>query len=141
MRSKLSARYFIFQTEVSCFSVTLFYSTLLALTHRQNHKRRNKYTCCAWAGGSFFPVVLLCQFLFWQEIGFGFTYLRTLLTNYFMNKYFSNSCWSISYVFRWVHLSIKLRPVKKRYSPLAVGWNKSQVTVCRVKIRTPPIIL
>jgi hypothetical protein len=21
------------------------------------------YTCCAWAGGTFFPVVLLCQFL------------------------------------------------------------------------------
>ena len=30
---------------------------------------------------------------------------------------------------------------KKRYSCLAVGWNKSQITVCRVKIRTPPITL
>jgi hypothetical protein len=28
---------------------------------------------------------------------------------------------------------------KKRYSRLAVGWNKSQITVCRVKIRTPTI--
>jgi hypothetical protein len=28
-------------------------------------------TCCAWAGESFFPVVLLCQFFgFWHEIGF-----------------------------------------------------------------------
>jgi hypothetical protein len=27
----------------------------------------------------FFPFVLLCQFLFWREIGFGFTYLSTLL--------------------------------------------------------------
>ncbi len=26
---------------------------------------------------------------------------------------------------------------KKRYSHLAVGWNKSQINVCRVKIRTP----
>jgi hypothetical protein len=26
---------------------------------------------------------------------------------------------------------------KKRYSRLAVGWNKSQITVCRVKIQTP----
>ena len=40
-------------------------------------QRRNKYTCCAWAGGTFFPVVLLCQFFgFWREIGFGVTYLR-----------------------------------------------------------------
>ena len=82
----------IFWTGGSCFSVTLFYSTLfccggkanlarftlfystlLTLTDRQNDGRRNKYTrfawaggTCprfAWAGGTFFPVVLLCQFL------------------------------------------------------------------------------
>ncbi len=82
----------IFRTGVSCFSVTLvystlfccgrkanlvwftlFYSTLLTLTHRQNDRQRNKYTRFAWAGGTcprfklaggtFFPVVLLCQFL------------------------------------------------------------------------------
>jgi hypothetical protein len=36
-----------------------------------------KYTCCAWAGGTFFPVVLLCQFFgFWRETGFSVTYLR-----------------------------------------------------------------
>ncbi len=28
---------------------------------------------------------------------------------------------------------------KKRYSRLAVSWNKSQITVCRVKIQTPTI--
>jgi hypothetical protein len=28
---------------------------------------------------------------------------------------------------------------KKRYSHLAVGWNKSQITVCHVIIRTPTI--
>ncbi len=101
-------RFFIFQTEVSCFSVTLFHSTLLALTHRQNHRQRNKYTHCAWAGGTFFPVVLLCQFLvlagtrfwfyllctyvlrvqyscgvvlnfcFWREIVFGVTYVLSV---------------------------------------------------------------
>ncbi len=51
---------------------TLFYSTLLTLTHRQNDRRRNKYTRFAWAGGTFFPVVLLCcvSFWFWQEKGF-----------------------------------------------------------------------
>ncbi len=72
----------IFQTGVPCFSITifystlfccgrkanlvrftLFYSTLLTLTHRRNDRWRNKYTHFAWAGGTFFPVVLLCQFL------------------------------------------------------------------------------
>ncbi len=39
------------------------------------------YTRYAWAGRAFFPVVLLCQFLFWREIGFGVTYyLCTLST-------------------------------------------------------------
>ncbi len=52
----------IFRTGVSCFSVILFFSTLLALTDRHNDGRRNKYTHYAWAGGTFFPVVLLCQF-------------------------------------------------------------------------------
>ena len=61
----------IFWTEVSCFSVTLFYSTLfccggkanlvrftlfystlLTLTDGQTDRRRNKYTRFAWAGGT-----------------------------------------------------------------------------------------
>ncbi len=72
----------IFWTGVSCFFVTLFYftlfccggkanlvrftlfySTLLTLTDGRNDRQRNEYTCFAWAGGTFFPVVLLCQFL------------------------------------------------------------------------------
>jgi hypothetical protein len=72
----------IFWTGVSCFSVTLFYSTLfccdrkanlvwftlfystlLTLTDGQTDRQRNKYTRFAWAGGTFFPVVLLCQYL------------------------------------------------------------------------------
>jgi hypothetical protein len=78
----------IFQTGVSYFSVTLFYSTLfccgrkanlvrftlfystlLTLTDGQNYRRRNKYTCFAWAGGTFFPVVLLCcvSFCWWEN--------------------------------------------------------------------------
>ncbi len=40
----------------------LLYILHLALTNRQTHWQRNEYTCCAWAGGTFFPVVLLCQF-------------------------------------------------------------------------------
>jgi hypothetical protein len=46
----------IFQTGVSCFSVTLFYSTLLALTHGQKDRQRVKYTHFAWAGGTFFQL-------------------------------------------------------------------------------------
>ncbi len=63
----------IFRTGVSCFSVTLFYSALLALTDGQKDGQRNECTCFAWAGGTFFPVVLLCcvSFWFWWEIGFG----------------------------------------------------------------------
>ena len=32
----------------------------------------------AWAGGTFFLVVLLCQFWFWREIVFGCTYYYVL---------------------------------------------------------------
>jgi hypothetical protein len=55
---------------------TLFYSTLLTLTDgqtdRQTDRQRNEYTRFAWAGGTFFPVVLLCcvSFWLWWEIGF-----------------------------------------------------------------------
>ncbi len=31
-------------------------------TNRQTNRQAEKYTCYAWAGGTFFPVVLLCQF-------------------------------------------------------------------------------
>jgi hypothetical protein len=52
--------------------LTLFYSTLLALTDRQKDRRRIEYTRFAWAGGTFFPVVLLCcvSVWFWREQGF-----------------------------------------------------------------------
>ncbi len=42
-------------------------------------------TCCAWAGGTFFQLCCCVSFWLWWEIGFGFTYLRTLLNNFFMN--------------------------------------------------------
>jgi hypothetical protein len=32
----------------------LLYIPLLALTDRQNHRQRNEYTYCTWAGGTFF---------------------------------------------------------------------------------------
>ncbi len=76
--------------------------------YSQTELRRDKYTRCAWAGGTFFPVVLLCQFLvlagnrfwfyllcnyllrvqyscgvvlvfwFWREIVFGVTYVLSV---------------------------------------------------------------
>ncbi len=63
---------FLFGGKANLVLLTLFYSTLLAFTHRQKDRRRNEYTCFAWAGGTFFPVVLLCcvSFWFWWEIGF-----------------------------------------------------------------------
>ncbi len=61
---------FLFGEKANLVLFTLYYSTLLALTHRQTE---NEYTCLAWAGGTcqrftwagktFSPVVLLCQFL------------------------------------------------------------------------------
>jgi hypothetical protein len=42
-------------------------------------RQRNEYTHCMWAGGTFFPVVLLCHFFVLAGNRFWFTYLRTLL--------------------------------------------------------------
>jgi hypothetical protein len=41
----------------------LLHIPLIALTDGQNDRQRNKYTRCAWAGGSFLPVVRLRQLL------------------------------------------------------------------------------
>ena len=54
----------------------------------RNHRQRNTYTCFAWAGGTFFQLCCYVSFWFWQEIGFGFTYLRTLLNNFFGTNIF-----------------------------------------------------
>ncbi len=42
-------------------SFTLYPS--LALKDGQNQVQKNKYTRCTWAGGTFLPVVLFCQYL------------------------------------------------------------------------------
>jgi hypothetical protein len=39
------------------------------------------YTCCAWAGGTLFPVMLLCQFLVLAGNRFGFYILLYLEYN------------------------------------------------------------
>ncbi len=44
-------------------------------TDRQAEWWRNEYTCCAWAGGTFFQLCCCVSFWFWREIGFGVTYV------------------------------------------------------------------
>ncbi len=47
---------------------------------KTDDRQRDEYTRCAWAGGTFFPVVVLCQFLvlagnrFWFYILMYFEY-------------------------------------------------------------------
>jgi hypothetical protein len=105
----------------------LLHIPLLALTHKQNDRRRNKYTCCAWAGDTFFPVVVLCQFLvlagnrfwfyilmyleykysccvvlvfwFWWEIVFGVTYVLSV----------QYSCAVVSVFWMWRERDLKMR--------------------------------
>jgi hypothetical protein len=55
-------QFFCCDGKANLVRLTLFYSTLLALTHGHKDRQRNKYTRFVWAGGTFFPVVLLCQF-------------------------------------------------------------------------------
>ena len=56
---------FLFGRKANLVRFTLFYSTLLTLTDGQSDGQRNEYTCFARAGGTFFPVVLLCCVSFW----------------------------------------------------------------------------
>ncbi len=41
----------------------LLHIPLLALTDGQKDRQRNEYNRCTWAGGTFFPVVVLYLFL------------------------------------------------------------------------------
>ncbi len=119
----------------------LLHIPLLALTDGRNYGQRNEYTRCMWAGGTFFPVVLLCQFFvlvgnrFWFYILTYVTEQIILRTNIFLIVV------EVLAMFFGGFLRRSNYDQKKRYSRLAVGWNKSQITVCRVKIRTPPITL
>ncbi len=109
----------------------LLHIPLLALTDRQNDGQRNEYTRCAWAGGTFFPVVLLCQFFgpggkqvlvlhtyalrveyscgvvlvlwFWQKIVFGVTYYLYLVLSV---RY---SCAVVSLFLLWQEIVLKMR--------------------------------
>jgi hypothetical protein len=90
----------------------------------------------------FLQLCCCVSFLFWREIGFGFTYLCTLLNKLFYELIFFLIVVEVLAMFfvrflRQSNYDLK----KKSYSPLAVSWNKSQITICCVKIRTPPITL
>ena len=132
--------------------------TLLALTDRRNDRRRNEYTCCAWAGGTFFPVVPLCQFLvlagnrFWFYIlmyleyntvvmlcqffdcgGKQFLVLRTYLV-YFL--YDLKLFYSISFYFAYFSCTAQIYKLKlksKYYLRINIG--------NQVKMQTPAITL
>ena len=93
----------ILWTGVSCFSVilfyftlfccggkanlvrfTLFYSTLLTLTDGMTDRGTNTLASRGLEE-LFFQLCCCVSFWFWREIGFGFTYLRTLLNIFFWN--------------------------------------------------------
>ncbi len=90
----------IFRTGVSCFSVTLFYSTLfccggkanlvrftlfhstlLTLTDRMTDRGTNTLASRGLVE-PFFQLCCCVSFLFWWEIGFGFTYYYVLRVSY-----------------------------------------------------------
>ncbi len=66
---------------VRSHNTILLHIPLLALTHPQTELQRNEYTRCAWPGGTFFPVVLLCQFLVLAGYRFWFYILMYLEYN------------------------------------------------------------
>ncbi len=65
----------------------LLYIPLLALTDGQNHRETNTLAVRGLEE-LFFQLCCCVSFLFWREIGFGFTYLRTLLNKLFYKLIF-----------------------------------------------------
>ncbi len=59
--------------------------------------------------------------------------------NYYRKKRYDTVVWPANFFGRFKLQPEKITTGKKRYSCLANGWNRSQITVCRVKIRTPII--
>jgi hypothetical protein len=49
-------------------------------------KKSQPYTCCTWAGGTFFPVVVLCQFLVLAGNKFWFYILMYLCMGFSQNS-------------------------------------------------------
>jgi hypothetical protein len=66
----------------------LLHIPLLALTDRQNDGQRPNTLAARGLEVLFFQLCCCVNFLFWREIGFGFTYLRTLLNKIFYELIF-----------------------------------------------------
>jgi hypothetical protein len=69
---------------------------------------RNEYTRCAWAGGTFFPVVVLCQFLVLAGNRFWFYILMYLEYNTCGVVLVFWFCWEIVFSVTYV-LSVQYR--------------------------------
>ena len=76
------------------------------------------------------------MFVFWHE--HQLWYLHTTGNNYYQKKRYSRLAGHVFWRVQITTGKITTRK-KKRYSRLADGWNKSQITICRVKIQTPII--
>jgi hypothetical protein len=90
----------------------------------------------------FFQLCCCVSFLFWREMGFWFYIFTYVTTQKFLRTNIFLIVVEVLAMFfgGFLHRS-KTTTGKKRYSCLAVGWNKSKITICRVKIQTPPITL
>ncbi len=75
-------RVFIFRTDKQIFLINtlLLHIPFLALTHRQNFRETNTLAARGLEE-LFFQLWFCVSFWFWQEIGFGFTYLCTQSIN------------------------------------------------------------
>ncbi len=77
------------------------------------------------------------MFVFWHE--HQLWYLQTTGKNYYQEKK-GTVLWPAIFFGGFKFQSEKnFDPKKKRYSCLADGWHKSQITLCHVKIQTPII--
>ena len=64
---------FLFGGKANLVLLTLFYSTLLTLTDGQTDGETNTLASCGLEK-LFLQLCCCVSFLFWREIGFGFTY-------------------------------------------------------------------
>ncbi len=67
------------ERQITDLSVKHSFTLYPSLSSQTDHRQRNEYTHFAWAGGTFFPVVLLCQIFVLAGIRF---WLYILLCTY-----------------------------------------------------------
>jgi hypothetical protein len=80
---------FLFWREIGVLINTLLlHIPLLALTDGQKDGQRLNTLAARGLEELFFQLCCCVSFLFWWEIGFGFTYLRTLLNKLFYELIF-----------------------------------------------------